>query len=334
MELHQIFMKRCIQIAKNGLSAAMPNPSVGAVIVVNGVIVSEGYTSEFGGNHAEVNAINAISEKEMLKKATLYVSLEPCSHFGKTPPCADLIVKHKIPKVVVGTLDPNKKVSGKGIEKLENAGIEVISNVLKDDCIAINKKFITFHSKNRPFVTLKWAQSADGFLAPLHREKQKPVWLSDEYSQQTSHKLRTEHQAILVGGNTVLHDNPSLTARDWQGKNPMRIVIDSRNNLSNNFSVFDNEAQTLIVSSFDLDKKFSAKSILKTLFKQNIQSVLIEGGAKTLNLFLNENLWDEAIVFQTNLFLNDGIHAPMIKKRPFLKENLWADEILKYRNND
>ena len=217
MKTHETYIKRCIEIAKNGLGLTAPNPMVGSVIVHNNKIIGEGYTSAYGGNHAEVNAINSVKHKELLKDATLYVSLEPCSHFGKTPPCSDLIVKHQIPNVVIGCMDDNVQVAGKGIAKLKAAGCNVTVGVLETKCKQHHKRFFTFHNKKRPYIILKWAETADGFIAPKTKNEKKPVWITNTYSRQVVHKWRAEEQAILVGTNTVLEDNPSLTVRDWTG---------------------------------------------------------------------------------------------------------------------
>ena len=228
MNIHEKYINRCIEIAKNGLGTSRPNPMVGCVIVLNDVIIGEGFTSAYGGNHAEVNAIASINDKSLLKNTILYVTLEPCSHFGKTPPCSDLIIKHEIPKVVIGTKDINRKVSGKGIEKLINSGCDVTIGVLEEKCKEHHKRFFTFHNKKRPYIILKWAQTLDGFIAPKIKNKKKPVWISNAQSRQLNHKWRTQEQAILVGINTVLEDNPSLTARDWKGQNPIRIILEKK----------------------------------------------------------------------------------------------------------
>ena len=221
------YINRCLEIAKNGLIAAMPNPSVGAVIVYNDTIIGEGFTDAYGGNHAEVNAIKAVKNKSLLSKSTLYVSLEPCSHFGKTPPCCNLIIENKIPNIVVGIIDSNEKVAGQGIKKLLEAGLNVTVGVLEKDCYASNIRFFTFHEKKRPFVILKWAESQDGFIAPEKRIEQKPFWITNEFSRQLVHKWRSEEQSILVGTQTVIDDNPSLNVRDWSGKNPTRIKMET-----------------------------------------------------------------------------------------------------------
>ena len=311
MTTHETYIKRCLQIAKNGLGTTRPNPMVGAVIVHNDLIIAEGYTSAYGGNHAEVNAINAVKDKSLLTKCTLYVTLEPCSHFGKTPPCSDLIVKHKIPNVVIGCIDDNPEVAGKGITKLKASGCNVTVGVLEAECKAHHKRFFTFHNKKRPYIILKWAETADGFMAPIKKDEKKPVWITNKYSRQLVHKWRAEEQAILVGTNTVIEDNPSLTVRDWSGENPIRVVLDRTSKLNSDYSIFNDEAKTIRVTDKDIDfEKPIAIQIADVLFKQNINSIIIEGGSQTLQTFIDENLWDEARVFTGSTSFKTGIKAP------------------------
>jgi diaminohydroxyphosphoribosylaminopyrimidine deaminase/5-amino-6-(5-phosphoribosylamino)uracil reductase len=301
---------------------------VGCVIVHNNSIIGEGFTSPYGGNHAEVNAIASVKDKSLLEKATLYVTLEPCSHFGKTPPCSDLIIKHNIPKVVIGTIDTHSKVAGKGIEKLKNAGCNVVVGVLEDACKKHHKRFFTFHNKQRPYIILKWAETTDGFIAPLTKEEQKPVWITNTYSRQLVHKWRSEEQAILVGTNTVLQDNPSLTVRDWTGTNPIRVVLDKNETLSKAYKVFNNEAQTIVV------KDTSAQSICKALYDAEINSVIIEGGSKTLQLFIDSGVWDEARVFTGQTMFKEGIKAPNFTGKLISEENIKNDILRIYENPD
>ncbi|MHA7945029.1 bifunctional diaminohydroxyphosphoribosylaminopyrimidine deaminase/5-amino-6-(5-phosphoribosylamino)uracil reductase RibD [Formosa sp. 3Alg 14/1] len=334
MKIHEKYINRCIEIAKNGLGTTRPNPMVGCVIVVNNTIIGEGFTSPYGGPHAEVNAIQSVTDTSLLKQATLYVTLEPCSHFGKTPPCSDLIIKHNIPKVVIGTIDDNSLVAGQGIKKLQNSGCEVTVGVLEAACKDLHKRFFTFHNKKRPYIILKWAQSADGFIAPKTKEEQKPVWITNVYSRQLVHKWRAEEQAILVGGNTVLQDNPSLTVRDWTGLHPTRIVVDTHNNLTEEAAVFNATAKTIRLTDAELDTSQPlASQICKRLHALNITSVIIEGGSKTLQTFISENLWDEARVFYgTNQFL-EGTKAPEVKGR-LTSETKLLNDTLKYYIND
>lgn len=286
----------------------MPNPSVGAVLVHNNRIIGEGCTSPFGGPHAEVNAIAfaKANTPELLAEATLYVSLEPCSHYGKTPPCAHLIIESGIKHVIIGCIDPFAKVAGAGIKILEEAGCKVEVGVLEERCIYSHRRFFTFHQKNRPFIILKWAQSIDGCIAPMQKDHQSPVWISNAFSRQLVHKWRSEEMGILVGGKTVLDDNPSLTTRDWHGPSPLRIVIDSRKNLPENAAVFDEKAKTLRVTTA------KPSEICESLYKQGIQSIIIEGGATTLQRFIDADLWDEARVFTGNITIDQGISAPRL----------------------
>ncbi len=335
MKTNEKYISRCIEIAKNGQVAAMPNPSVGAVIVYNDMIIGEGYTSRYGGNHAEVNAIKAVKDKSLLSKSTLYVSLEPCSHFGKTPPCCNLIIENNIPNIVVGILDSNEKVAGKGINKLLEAGKNVTVGVLEKQCYESNIRFFTFHKKKRPYIILKWAQTQNGFIAPLTRNEQKPVWITNEFSRQLVHKWRSEEQAIFVGTQTVIDDNPRLNVRDWAGKNPIRIVLDINNRISKESNIFDCQQETLIIRKNDINFNNNfAQEIAGYLHNKNIQSVIIEGGLKTLQTFIDANIWDEARVFIGNSFFENGIKAPIFNKKQFSKSTILDDELLIYRNYD
>lgn len=345
MNTHETFIKRCLQLAKNGLPLAMPNPSVGAVVVFKNKIIGEGYTSNYGGNHAEVNAINAVKDKSLLSKSTIYVSLEPCSHFGKTPPCADLIIKYKIPNVVIGTLDSNEKVAGKGIKKLKDAGIKVTTGILEDECKAANKRFFTFHEKKRPYIILKWAESQDGFTAPIARENQEPVWISNEISRQLVHKWRSEEQAILVGTKTVLDDNPKLNVRDWAGKNPIRIVLDKSGKISDQYNVKDEKIKTIVITEQEnfqssdylqyekciFDNQL-VTSVCAILYKNNIQSVIIEGGTKTIQSFIDAAIWDEARIFKGRITFKNGTKAPLLNYKNAIKQTVLDDELLKIYN--
>lgn len=327
-------MQRCLQIAKNGLGTTRPNPMVGSVIVYNDKIIGEGFTSQYGGNHAEVNAINSVLNQSLLKQATIYVTLEPCSHYGKTPPCSNLIIRHNIPNVVIGCIDDNEKVAGQGIKKLKAAGCNVTVGILENECKTHHKRFFTFHNKKRPYIILKWAETKDGFIAPKTKNKQKPVWITNKYSRQLVHKWRANEQSILVGTNTVLEDNPTLTTRDWTGNNPIRIVIDKNQKLSKNLTVFNNEAKTIIINKNTIDfSKNIAKQICDILFKKNITSIIIEGGKKTLQTFIDENLWDEARVFIGQTEFKNGTKAPLIKGKVISKAFI-KDDILKTYTND
>lgn len=340
-------MSRCIALAQNGLGTTYPNPMVGSVIVYEGKIIGEGWHKKAGEPHAEVNAVNSVQDKSLLKKATIYVSLEPCSHFGKTPPCCDLIIKNKIPNVVIGTVDPNIMVAGNGIKKLIEAGVHVTIGILEDECNELNKRFFTFHQKKRPYIILKWAQSQDEFIAPLEKLEKKPVWITNTYSRQLVHKWRTEEQAILVGTQTVIDDNPKLNARDWYGDNPVRIVLDQNNRIPEENAVFDNQTKTIVFSNSEntiskentifevIDfKQNIAPKIVDSLYRHNIQSVIIEGGLQTLQTFIDANLWDEARVFTGKTFLEKGIKAPSLPKTNSDKHTIDNDEFLIIRNHD
>lgn len=344
---HKIYMQRCIQLAKNGLGTTYPNPMVGSVIVYQGKIIGEGWHQKAGSPHAEVNAINAVKDKNLLQNATIYVSLEPCSHFGKTPPCSDLIIKHKIPKVVIGSVDPNEKVAGKGIEKLQNAGIEVTIGILEKKCVALNKRFFTFHNRQRPYIILKWAESSDGFLAPKLKSEKKPVWITNIYSRQLVHKWRTEEEAILVGTTTVLEDNPQLNSRDWMGKNPIRIVIDRSGKISKDHEVKNKLQKTIIFTEEEnnssdenliyenctFDSCLPIK-IIDYLYQIGMQSIIIEGGQKTLQSFIEANLWNEARIFKGTVVFTNGIKAPVISGKTVALKNNLTDQLLILKNHD
>ena len=335
MKVHEKYIKRCIEIAKNGLPAAMPNPSVGAVVVHDDLIIGEGYTSVFGGNHAEVNAINAIKDKSLLSQSTIYVSLEPCSHFGKTPPCCNLIIENNIPNVVIGVTDSNEKVAGNGIKKLLEAGINVVVGVLEKECYQSNIRFFTFHEKKRPYIILKWAETQNGFIAPKTRNEQKPVWITNEYSRQLVHKWRSEEQAILVGTQTVIDDNPMLNVRDWTGKNPIRIVLDLNNRIPQENHIFDKSQETFVITNDDIfNNNKLAQEIANFCFNRNIQSIIIEGGKRFLQTFIDANIWDEARVFRSDTYFDDGIKAPILEAKIFEKFLIDGDELLIYRNYD
>jgi diaminohydroxyphosphoribosylaminopyrimidine deaminase/5-amino-6-(5-phosphoribosylamino)uracil reductase len=328
-------MQRCIDLAKNGLGTTYPNPLVGSVIVYNDKIIGEGWHRKAGEPHAEVNAINSVKNQSLLSQSTIYVSLEPCSHFGKTPPCSELIISKNIPNIVIGTIDPFAQVSGAGIQKLKDAGRNVTVGILENECNQLNKRFFTFHTQKRPYIILKWAESADGYIAPLRKPKQEPVWLSNVYSRQLVHKWRSEEQAILVGTQTVLDDNPSLTVRDWSGRHPIRIVLDQNNRISKESSIFDNQAQTILLSMTEIDysKKIGVQ-IANFLFNHGIQSVIIEGGSKTLQTFIDENIWDEARIFKGVSLLHQGIKRPQISAQYNAKEYILNDELLIFFNHD
>ncbi|MCX2719367.1 bifunctional diaminohydroxyphosphoribosylaminopyrimidine deaminase/5-amino-6-(5-phosphoribosylamino)uracil reductase RibD [Lentiprolixibacter aurantiacus] len=327
MKIHEKYMARCIEIAKNAMGSALPNPMVGAVIVHKDSIIGEGFTNAFGGPHAEVNAINSVRDKALLAESTLYVTLEPCSHHGKTPPCTDLIIKHGIPTVVIGTKDPHEKVAGVGFKLLKKSGCKVVMGILEEDCRLHHCRFLTYHEKKRPYVILKWAESADGYLAPaqdLRDSDPQPYWISSNASRQLVHKWRSEEQAVLVGTNTALKDNPSLTTRNWKGKNPLRVLLDRKLRVPEHYRILKGDTLTLILTQMDSPwdnhpgnqyikipkNEFHAKGILEVLWKQGIASVIVEGGRKVLDLFLDENLWDEARIFRGPVTFGNGLKAP------------------------
>lgn len=334
MNNHETYIKRCLEIAKNGLGYTRPNPMVGCVIVHQNTIIGEGFTSPYGGPHAEVNAINSVKDKTQLSKSTLYVSLEPCSHFGKTPPCSDLITSHRIKEVVIGCRDSNPKVSGSGIDKLTTAGCEVIVGVLEQDCREHHKRFFCFHENKRPYIVLKWAETQDGFIAPTSRPEIAPIWISNSCSRQLVHKWRTEEQAILVGTTTVRKDNPTLTVRHWSGQNPLRIVIDKNNSLNKDFNVFNSEAPTLVISEADCN--FSqplARQITDLLYEKKINSLLVEGGSQTLQTFIDEGLWDEARIFKGPASFEKGVKAPEFNGTLLTSKKI-KDDLLNIYAND
>ena len=319
------YMARCIQIARNGLTNTPTNPMVGAVIVHNNMIIGEGYHIKYGEPHAEVNAISSVKNEQLLKESTIYVSLEPCSHYGKTPPCADLIIEKGIRKVVIGCKDPFPLVAGRGIEKLKNAGIEVITGVLENECKELIKRFIVFNREKRPYIILKWAQSADGFI-DIKRKGGLPVILSTPLTGMLSHKYRAESSGIMVGKNTARLDNPSLTTRNWFGNNPTRIVIDSNLDLDSSLNIYDNKVKTIIINSIkdglegnitfskvNFNKNIIPE-VLEILYKEKIQSVIIEGGSLLLQSFIDYNCWDEAFIELSPIKLEDGVKAPIIKR--------------------
>lgn len=330
-------MQRCLELAIKGLGNVAPNPMVGCVIVYEGEIIAEGYHEQIGESHAEPNAIKQVSD-ELLKKCTLYVSLEPCNHFGKTPPCADLIVSKGIPKVIVGCLDPNPLVAGKGIKKLHDAGIEVEYGVLDKECKELNKRFFTYQEKKRPYIILKWAQTQDGFVSRLPVPQNKEDnWITTIESKQLVHQWRAEEQAILVGFKTALVDNPLLTTRLVAGKNPIRIVIDKKLELPNDLSVFNNDAKTIVfngmkdgvnghVHYIQVHLNNMVEEILHQCYLQNISSIIVEGGTHTINQFIEQNMWDEARVFvNPNLNFGTGVPAPQVDIHSIKSENIGSD---------
>ena len=320
------YILRCLHLARNGMGSTSPNPMVGAVIVCDGKIIGDGYHIRCGEPHAEVNAVRSVRDTSLLTRSTIYVSLEPCSHYGKTPPCADLIINSGIPRVVIATVDNNSMVSGRGIERMRAAGIDVRVGVYEKEAFDLNKFFFTYHGKKRPFVTLKWAQSADGFIDAL-RQGGEAQQISNSASMMAVHKLRSVHDAILVGRRTALLDNPSLTLRHWAGRTPLRIVVDREGTLPADLRIFSSEAPTVVYTQNVCQGKFSENvsqvqldfstdiipQILAHLHEKKIGSLLVEGGRKILQSFIDASLWDEIRVeTNNNLFLGDGVAAPQL----------------------
>lgn len=345
MITRELYMHRCIELAKSGAGYVAPNPMVGSVLVYENRIIGEGYHQHYGQAHAEVNCINSVKEedKQLISASVLYVSLEPCAHFGKTPPCANLIIRHRIPTVVIGCRDPFIQVAGKGIEKLQNAGIEVITGVLENECKELNKRFFTFHTQQRPYIILKWAQSKNDAIANADSSR---VLISNAFTNRLVHKWRSEEAAIMVGTNTALYDNPSLNTRLWSGKNPVRLIVDLNGRLPETLQIFDQKQRTIVFNYvkheeqnnlffYKLDNSESfIKELLNACYKLNFQSVLIEGGSKLLQSFIDENEWDEArIIENTRLIIKDGLQAPeLINQCLTATENIATDIVSYYRN--
>jgi diaminohydroxyphosphoribosylaminopyrimidine deaminase/5-amino-6-(5-phosphoribosylamino)uracil reductase len=331
----ELFMRRALELATLGGGQVSPNPLVGCVIVHDGKIIGEGWHKKYGEAHAEVNAVNSVDNPALLAESTVYVNLEPCSHFGKTPPCADMLIAHRVKKVVVANLDSNPLVSGAGIKKLRAAGAEVITGILDKEGHALNEAFFTYITRQRPFIVLKWAETADGFIA---RENYDSKWISHALSRQVVHQWRANLDAILVGSRTAAHDNPQLTVRDWSGRNPVRVVIDRFLRLDPKLHVFDGSQKTLRynvlkheehpgLSLVRLDENDFLQQLLKDLHKQKIQSVLVEGGAHTLQHFIDAEMWDEARIFQSPRCFEKGIAAPVIRGRITAQHRLAEDTL-------
>jgi len=345
LTIHDKYMHRCLELAKLGAGNVAPNPMVGAVLVYEDRIIGEGYHKEYGKAHAEVNCIESVKgeDKKLIEKSTLYVSLEPCSHYGKTPPCADRIIKEKIPVVVIGCRDSYEEVNGRGIEKLKAAGVEVIEDILKEESLELNKRFFTFHQKQRPYIILKWAQSNDGMIANADRSR---IFISNEEVNRLVHKWRSEEAAIMVGTNTALYDNPELTVRLWEGKNPVRIVIDKDLKLPQSLKVFDGSVQAIAfnkikneqknnISFIKIDEDDFLKNICTSLYQLSIQSVLIEGGAKLLQSFIDKGLWDEArVVLNDQLLIGNGIKAPVLKNEKLISEEKIVNNTISYYEHE
>lgn len=332
MDRDEFYMQRCLQLGANGIGQTYPNPLVGSVVVLDGVILGEGWHQRPGEAHAEVRALESVKHKTALSGATVYVNLEPCSHFGKTPPCADLLVHHKVKRVVIGAVDSNQLVSGRGIEKLKSAGIEVKTGVLEKKCRELNKRFYCFHEKKRPWILLKWAQSADGFLSPDHKDKQAPVYLTGLFSRQLVHRWRSEEQSILIGSQTALDDNPKLDVRLWHGKNPVKILIDRRQRVGMEFEIFKDPPPMVYGAMAPEPPAAFMAHLMNELYKNGIQSVLVEGGAHTLQQFINEGFWDEARVFTSEVRLGGGTPAPVFNADASDECVVGPDKLAYYKN--
>ena len=330
------FMARAIELAKLGMGNVSPNPMVGCVIVNEGLIIGEGYHREYGKAHAEVNAVNSVKDKELLRRSTLYVTLEPCSHHGKTPPCTDLILQHRIPNVIVGTVDPFEKVAGRGVEKLRSGGCNVEYSMLEDQCKTLNKRFFTFHREKRPYIILKWAQTADGFI-DIDRSQEhygQPTWITNDLARIAVHKMRSDESAILVGTNTAQKDNPSLTVRDWSGKSPLRLLLDKNCRLGADLALFNQIVPTVVYTAKECSSKHNLEfkqieydgselnQILNNLYERGVLSLIVEGGQSILNSFIDSDLWDEARIFTGKCNFYNGVKAPVIDGIPVKSEDL------------
>lgn len=332
-------MYRSLQLALNGLGFVSPNPMVGAVVVHDGKIIGEGYHRTYGQAHAEVNAINAVKDKSVLKESTIYVSLEPCSHYGKTPPCAQLIIDHKISRVVIACLDPYPAVSGQGVKMLQNAGIEVVVGVLEKEALMLNKEFFTAQTQKRPYIYLKWAQTKDGYIDKIRNEGEtpKPTPISNDFLRMLVHKKRAEVSAIMIGTNTAMNDNPSLTTRFWYGKNPIRIVLDRLGRIPADYNLFDKKVETIVFTEkdiyenhldnvtyirIDFDEKL-IENIFSALKSRKINSVLVEGGRTLLESLITEDMWDEAYIETSDIVFGGGVEAPAISGN-IIEERVWG----------
>lgn len=343
MNIHEKYIKRCLELAKFGLREAQPNPSVGCVIVHGDRIIGEGYTSAYGGPHAEVNAIRSVKDRSLLKTATLYVSLEPCTHFGKTPPCTDLILTSEIKNIVIGCTDPFIEVAGRGIEKLENHGCQVITGVLEQQCIESHRRFFTNQQEKRPYIILKWAQSLDGFIdidrTIETKQHAQPNWITGLHSRQLVHKWRSNEAAILVGTTTVLNDNPKLTVRDWYGPDPVRVVLDQKLRIPETYSIYDGSIKTIILTAqqkssvnnviyeqIDFSSEL-ANQICEVMNQHHLTSLIIEGGRQTLQTFIDANLWDEARIFTGSVEFNKGVSAPKLNGKLVVERSVALDKL-------
>ncbi len=337
-------MRRCFDIAFNGVGAASPNPLVGCVIVHNDEVIGEGWCRKYGGPHAEVDAVSSVKDKTLLSSSTVYVNLEPCSHFGKTPPCADMLVERGVKKVVICNVDSNKLVAGKGIEKLRNAGIEVVTGMLQEEGRYFNRRFFTFMEKERPYIILKWAQTSDGFISKSSHNNAR---ISNNLSQKLVHRWRSEEDAFLVGTQTAATDNPKLNVREWVGRDPLRVVIDRSLRLDPSLHLFDGQQPTICYNTLKNEEKNEGKKtltfvkikandfikgVVKDLYSRNVQSLVVEGGPETLGLFIKEGLWDETRVLSSPGVYGDGLRAPSLPGVPISTTDVAGDILSVYQN--
>ena len=337
----EYYMRRCLELAESGEGNTLSNPLVGSVIVYKGKIIGEGYHRKFGENHAEVNAIESVQNKALLKESTLFVNLEPCSHFGKTPPCSDLIIQMNIPRVIIGTIDTSSKVSGRGIKKMKESGIDIETGILKKECRFLNRRFFTFHEKRRPYIILKWAQSADHFIDVV-RPKNTPLgphWITGPYEQILVHKWRAREQAILVGTRTAEKDDPRLNVRYWAGNQPLRIVIDRKLSLDSTLHLFDQSLPTWVITEKEYPSKVNLQyitlrpdhafwqQIMDLLYQEGISSLIVEGGNYTLTSLISEGWWDEVRIFTGKQLFHQGVPAPILPDGASEKKQLRDSEL-------
>lgn len=340
-----LYMQRCIELAQKGLGHVSPNPMVGCVIVLEGTIIGEGYHRKYGEAHAEVNAIKSVKDKELLKRATLYVNLEPCCHVGKTPPCTDMIIRYQIPHVVIGCIDKYAEVNGKGVRQMQEAGIQVETGMLEEESLWLNRRFFTYHEKKRPYIFLKWAKTLDGFM-DIERTAENPLqsyWITNHALKIINHKWRTEEDAIMIGTNTAVNDNPQLTAREYSGRNPVRVVIDRQQRIPASHAVFNEEAATLLFTEKDLQRPNSEcividfttpilPQMMQELHRRKILSVIIEGGRTLLQACIDHQLWDEAAIQTGDQYFHKGLPSPMLPNAPYLQQQEGSNTIDFYIN--
>lgn len=342
------YMYRCLELARNGMGSVSPNPMVGCVIVKDNKIIGEGYHKEYGGPHAEVNAINSVSNKNDLKQSTLYVNLEPCSHHGKTPPCSDMILSLGIPEIVIGQKDPHHLVEGNGIKLMQAAGCKVITGILEKESRELNRRFNIFHEKKRPYIILKWAQTLDGYIDVDRTAIKNPIsyWISNYQLKRLVHKWRTEESAIMIGALTAVNDNPRLNAREWPGRNPTRIIIDENMDMTDDLNVLDGSVMTIVFSSkpkqsrqnleyimIDFNNDYMSR-IMDILYEKNIMSVIVEGGKRLLESYLDVGLWDEARLIIGNKVFHRGLKGPDIPTTSYVAETIDKDKLLIFRNSN